>query len=290
MEQKTQSWHEWRNKGLGASDAPIVMDVSPWTTPYQLWEYKTGRAVRSDGNWATQRGNDMEPRARASLELKLNMDFPAVLMEHAEFPFMRASLDGWNAENRIVLEIKCPGKEDHDKAANGQIPEKYYPQLQHQLFVSGASFAYYYSYSEDENKVATGYLVQVTNDIDYQKKLFDKMLKFWKCVQEDKEPVLTDKDYKTIRNDDVRSLLYAWLETKKNIDILEKRLENLKIDILNHTDVKDRRVKCDNFRIGITSRKGSIQYSKIPELQNVDLERYRGDTTSYQTISFKEPK
>lgn len=287
MEQRSDNWYDWRKKGLGASDAPIVMGVSPWTTPHQLWEYKTGRAQKPEGNWATRRGNELEPKARATLELTVNMNFPAILCEHPEFSFMRASLDGYNAENKIVLEIKCPGLEDHEKAARGEIPEKYYPQLQHQLFVTGGEKAFYYSYMEIANSY-TGYLVEVFPDKEYMKTLFKKMCEFWKCVQEDKEPELTDKDYKTIRNANLRMTLEAWHETKKNIDVLEKRLENLKSQILNHEDVKDRRVKCGDFRIGITCRKGNIQYTKIPELKNIDLEKYRGSSTTYQTISYKE--
>jgi putative phage-type endonuclease len=290
MEQKSNDWYAWRNAGLGASDAPIVMGVSPWTTPHQLWEYKTGKAARSEGNWATKRGNEMEPRARAHLELKVNLDFPAILVEHPEFTFMRASLDGYNAANKIVLEIKCPGKEDHENAMNGIVPEKYYPQLQHQLFVTGAEKNYYYSYSEDANKNATGYLIEVLPDKEYMKLLFKKMCEFWICVRDNIEPELTDKDYKSIRNAEITVLLKAWKESVDNLSVLEKRVDNLKKQILSHPDIKDRRCKSGNFRISLVNRKGNIKYDKIPELQGIDLERYRSNNTIYQTISYKESK
>ena len=56
---------------------------------------------------------------------------------------MRASLDGISMDQEI-LEIKCPYKpnrldSDHQKTKEGKIPEKYWPQLQHQLEVFGAS-------------------------------------------------------------------------------------------------------------------------------------------------------
>lgn len=288
MEQRTDNWLEWRKAGLGASDAPIVMGVSPWCTPYQLWEQKTGRVVKDFSNWATQRGNEMEPRARVDLEFKLGLDFPAILSEHPEIPFMRASLDGWNEECKIVLEIKCPGKADHDKAKEGEIPEKYYPQLQHQLFVTGGKTAYYYSYAEDENKVGEGHLVIVLPDLEYQKKLLAKMMKFWKCVQEDTEPELTDKDFKSVKNKDIHNLLLEWKASKDNLQILEKRLESLKSKILEYEEIKGSRVKVGQFRVSVTNRKGNIQYSKIPELSGVDLENYRGKSSCYQTISFKD--
>jgi len=288
MEQRTVDWYEWRKAGLGASDAPVVMGVSPWSTPYQLWEQKTGKTEKNAGNWATNRGNEMEPRARATIELNLGLDFPAVLAEHPTFPWMRASLDGYNEEFKIVLEIKCPGKEDHDKAGHGEIPSKYYPQLQHQLFVTGAKKLFYYSYAEDENKNGDGHLVEVLPNIEYMKELLDKMMKFWKCVQTNTEPELGEKDYKNIRSAVIHEDLYSWKRIKDNISILEKQLEEVTKRILEKEDVKGKRVRCGNFKISLTTRKGNVQYTKIPQLENVDLDKYRGKPSVYQTISYKE--
>lgn len=288
MEQRTVDWYEWRKAGLGASDAPVVMGVSPWSTPYQLWEQKTGKTEKNAGNWATNRGNEMEPRARATIELHLGLDFPPVLAEHPDFPFMRASLDGYNEEFKIVLEIKCPGKEDHDKAAHGEIPAKYYPQLQHQLFVTGARKLFYYSYTEDENKNGEGHLVEVLPNVEYMKELVGKMMKFWKCVQTNTEPELGEKDYKLVRSSVIHEDLYSWKRIKDNISILEKQLEEVTKRILEKEDVKGKRVRCGNFKIGLTTRKGNVQYAKIPELENVDLDKYRGKPSVYQTISYKE--
>ena len=38
LEQGTYEWLEWRMGGLGASDAPVVMGVSPYSTSRTLWE------------------------------------------------------------------------------------------------------------------------------------------------------------------------------------------------------------------------------------------------------------
>ncbi len=39
--QNTPEWHAFRRKRIGASDAPVIMGISPWKTPYQLWIEKT---------------------------------------------------------------------------------------------------------------------------------------------------------------------------------------------------------------------------------------------------------
>src|SRR5690606_5098444 len=118
-------------------------------------------------NWATQRGTDLEPKARALYELEHELDMYATLVEHDTYPFLRASLDGFNEQARTVLEIKCPGKEDHEKAVKGEVPEKYFPQLQHQLLVANAVEAHYWSYDGNGSTA----LVTVKPNKEYQAKL-----------------------------------------------------------------------------------------------------------------------
>lgn len=67
MEHK--EWLEWRKLGLGASDAPVVMGVSPWKTRHQLWLEKTGQKVDEPTNqYILDKGHAMEPKARALLK------------------------------------------------------------------------------------------------------------------------------------------------------------------------------------------------------------------------------
>src|SRR5690606_33139316 len=65
-----------------------------------------------------------------------------------EFRWAMASFDGINEIDRCVLEIKLANKADHSMALQGKIPEKYYPQVQWQLFVSGYDVGYYASYHQ----------------------------------------------------------------------------------------------------------------------------------------------
>ncbi len=36
-EQRSEEWLKLRREGLGASDIPAVLGISPYKTPYQLW-------------------------------------------------------------------------------------------------------------------------------------------------------------------------------------------------------------------------------------------------------------
>lgn len=272
MEQGTTSWHEWRSRGLGASEAPIVMGVSPWTTRLQLWEIKTGKRKPQQSNWATERGNQMEPKARASYELYHNIDMPPTLAEHKDYPFIRASLDGYNQEQSIFLEIKCPGKADHQKALQGQVPEKYFPQLMQQFIVTGAKEGHYWSF-DGEN----GALVVVKPDEEYCQKLLSELISFWNLVQTDTPPEASDKDYELISDESLEKYCDQWKVLKSESDRINKELSELEEKIESGLQIP--RGICNGLKFTKSFRKGNIDYGKIPELRGVDLEQYRKGST-----------
>lgn len=235
----TENWHEWRKLGIGSSDAPVIWGNSPYSTPYDLWELKTGRKKGWDGNWATRRGLQLEPRARAHYELLNDIDMPPTLVQHQLFKWMRASLDGYN--DGVVLEIKCPGIKDHQTALDGKVPEHYYPQVQHQLFVSGAERCDYFSFTE-ESQVT----VRIFPDHDFLKAYFIKADSFWKSVEEDKPPALVEKDWKLIRTKTLRIDLEEWhAESLKNFEYAETLLQRL----FQVYELDNRRSRCSGFFI-----------------------------------------
>ena len=55
-------WHQLRGKGIGGSDAGIVMNISNYKTPYELWEEKTGaKKPVFQTSEAIEKGNALEP-------------------------------------------------------------------------------------------------------------------------------------------------------------------------------------------------------------------------------------
>jgi len=277
MQQNSDNWMKWRSKGIGSSDAPIIMGVSPWKTPFQLWEEKIGIGKTFQGNFATQRGHEMEPKARAAFELESGYEFNPVVAEHATYPFIRASLDGFNAELNAILEIKCPGKDDHQTAKDGKVPEKYWPQLQHQLLVTGAKVCFYYSY--DGEKGAT---VAIHPDLEYIKMLMEAETKFWDLVQNKTAPDMTDKDAVTIDEKELVFMAEQYAVYDAAIKDLEKKQEAIKKDLVEKCD--HARTKIGKLTITKSPRMGNIDYSKITELSSVDLEQYRKPMTTLVTV------
>lgn len=272
-------WHKWRQEGLGASDAPAVMGVSPWLTRFQLWEIKTGLAVHDQSNFATRRGNELEPKARATYELMHDMAMPIAFVEHPKLPFIRASLDGYNRENGIILEIKCPGADDHATALAGKVPEKYIPQLQHQLLASCAREVHYYSF--DGN---AGALVKVKPDLAYQDTLLQELCDFWQLVKTKTPPDLTDKDYVKVEDITLAAMLDQYRELDMNIKAMTATRDTLKEQIT--TALPHPNVICGGARLTKIYRVGAIDYSKISVLDGVNLEPYRKKGSSYYTFTW----
>ena len=71
LQQNTPEWHRWRQQGLGASDAPVIMGEAAFKTPRMLWSIKTGRAQRTrqgrrrdaGASWSGSRGGPTSGRS-----------------------------------------------------------------------------------------------------------------------------------------------------------------------------------------------------------------------------------
>ena len=284
--QGTSEWLSWRRQGIGGSDAPVVMGVSPFKTPLELWREKTGQENGFEGNWATRRGNELEPVARAHYELLTDVEMAPALFVHPGYPFMRASLDGWNQELRRVLEIKCPGKEDHATAKAGRVPAKYVWQIQHQLFVTGGTSADYFSFDGE-----AGVVVTVEPDQEAQAKLLAECEAFWKCVTEKVAPKLTDRDFLQVAllSEEERKLEEAFVQTNSEIERLEKIRQAIRERYITTTaKFSHPRIQVGRVRVVRSVRKGSLDFKKLEKAVNLtdqELEQYRKKESVVTTVS-----
>ncbi|KAJ8964211.1 hypothetical protein NQ314_005040 [Rhamnusium bicolor] len=152
-------WYEERRKRLTASNFGRI---------YKLLDTTDRKTVVKDllhsnftGNVYTRYGNDNELKAIKDFEKILGQCVVSCgLFIHQDYPFLAASPDGLIGENAIV-EVKCPYKakdlspEDAIKQKqiqyasfeNGFLSlkrsDKYYYQVQGELFVTGREFCYF---------------------------------------------------------------------------------------------------------------------------------------------------
>jgi putative phage-type endonuclease len=186
IQQGTKEWLEIRRGYITASEAPVIMEKSPWKTPFQLWREKTRRVPEPERTIYMQYGTDHEEEARVAFESFTRLYVaPKVMIKD----FCLASLDGITIEGDAIVEIKCPGVKDHTTALNGKVPDKYVPQIMHQLYVSDAEVAYYWSWRPESTA-----LIEVKPNKDYIVSLLEKEKEFWECLQTDFPPPLTKRD------------------------------------------------------------------------------------------------
>lgn len=185
MIQGSEEWLEWRSDKITATASCAVMGVSGWQTLDQLYQEKVGLSQPQLKNWAMQRGLEMEPAARKAFKVFIDDDVFPELRVHPSTPWMVASLDGVNLDGSVVVEIKCPGKKDHDTALSGKVPAKYYPQLQHQMIVCDVQYMWYFSYRSDDDCV--GILVDRCND--YCNELISRETAFYEFFNRGIKPI-----------------------------------------------------------------------------------------------------
>lgn len=181
--QGSPEWHEMRKNHLGASDAPVVMNMSPWKKPLDLWREKVALASPQTTTGPMLYGMQEEPRALRWFNEIQGVLFVPCVHFHKKKDYLMASLDGYCHLNNEALEIKCPGKKDHELGLKGIVPEKYIAQLQHQIEVCGLDWIWYCSYSRESQ-----HYFKVARDQAFIDEMLEKEAEFWDCVINFREP------------------------------------------------------------------------------------------------------
>jgi len=280
LQQGSQEWLEVRKDKIGASDAPVIMCVSPWKTPFQLWESKVKGGGQNVTTQAMQRGISMEPEIRRAHESATGKRFLPVVAQSIEYPWMIASLDGLSEDMTSAIEIKCAGKNDHDHAKSGLVPDHYLPQLQHQMFVCGLDSITYVSCSHNDiNDIVS---IRVVRDDEYIEEMLRAEECFYSCLKNKKAPEYLDADF--IEHVDTDWLVCAneWRRLKGLLSIYEQQEKSMRALLIKKSEGHN--CKGGGVRLSHLVRKGVVKYDRIPELHGVDLEQYRGDSTDYWKI------
>lgn len=286
--QSREDWLRWRKNGLGGSDMPIVLGLSPWSTPLKLYEEKLNPEVNEISNYQSYLGNEAEPKIRALLELVKGKSFSPALCQMADFKYMLSSLDGRSEDKKEIIELKLSGKEDWETTKSGKVPDKYFPQCQHNMLVSGADtciFASYLFSAYEKNRrgpMSIEFLAQieVKADKEYQSMLLREGTRFWDHVMSKKPPLPSDKDYKALVG--LSKEAKKWLSNREKIEKLEEEQEVLRKQLLEAAERQGHsRFLCAGIRMSQVSRVGNVQYAKIPELKGVDLDKYRAAGSVY---------
>jgi len=255
MEQNTQEWLKNRLEGIGASDAPAVMGRSLYHTKQELWDIKFHKILeteeeRQKKEFICNKGHRLEAWARPGIEFTTGLTWRPALFEHQSFPFIRASLDGWNPQVCEFWECKFMGADlfailsDEKIAVLERIPPQYYDQIMQQFFVTGAKRGRLTGViefvenkeerkkqkeagQEQDKKIITlksyTLVIERTMEVDeyINKTLAPALFAFWKSVQDGVRPEAEQKDVLKTDNEELITLVKTYgnlVNQKKQLD------------------------------------------------------------------------
>lgn len=301
--QDSPAWRTWRGKGLGSSDAAVLLGWSPWKTADQLLQEKLGLWTPEFGSRqrsAMERGKELEPVIRRWYEKREGALFPDAIATDAEHEFMRASFDGINRDVARVIEIKAPNAKDHEAARMGFVTDKYLAQVQWLLMIARIGRCDYISYGAND----TYAVVEVMACPETQKELRARALAFWAAVEAKASTIdfplwskpdvsiqldLSTEETPLITEQETESLVAQTLIAQTEHVAAEARYKALKEQCKARLGDRKKAI-CGEAVLEWQDRKGSVDYEKIPALQGMNLEPYRKPGTRAFLFSRIEKK
>jgi len=303
LKQRTPEWRRWRNRGVTASDAAVVLGKSPYKTIWRLWAEKRGLVKEPDldDNPHVQRGITFEDAARRQFEERHETLLLPVCGESEEYPVIRASFDGLTDEG-CPVELKCPAEKNFSeiaqKGTEADAFRLYLPQLQHQIYVAEADKGWLAFYSNGRLKE-----FEVGRDQVLIDQIVEASLRFWEMVEKDKEPEMDpERDlfipqgklagewtWRAAQYRDLAETIETYRQRLKELEIIAGGLEQWFIDQLGDY--------AQGEYAGVKVRKwlqrGSIDYRRalkelLPDIQDEDLERFRRKASERSKVQVVE--
>lgn len=188
-----QEWLETRTKGIGGSDASIVLGLNKWKTPFELWLEKTGQVVPVESqNEAAYFGTLLEDLVAKEFEIRSGKKVRKrnAMFYHPDYPFITANVDRLIVGEKAILECKTTSSYNAKEWEDEEIPANYIVQLQHYLGVLGPEYKKAYI------AVLIGGQRFVWKEVDRDDELIDMIFQaeqtFWEHHVEKKIPPKLD--------------------------------------------------------------------------------------------------
>jgi putative phage-type endonuclease len=185
----TDDQKEQRLSYVTGSDASIICGLSPYTTPYELWEQKTRRAVVEDISHkpAVKAGIMLEGAIRDWLGQEINKDIleRGDIIIHPKLAWMAGNIDGKVYKENSIVEIKTTSSpEGWGDVGSNIIPRNYLLQVVHYMAVCNADRCYVAVLIRGVD--FRHYILE--RDLVLEEMLIQKEKEFYSCVQLDIPP------------------------------------------------------------------------------------------------------
>lgn len=141
-EKDRKVWEALRMKGIGGSDAAVIMGLNPWKSAYTLWCEKTGLVEPEDLSnneyvyWGTVLEQAVANRFRDETGKGLRK---CGTLQDENYDFILANVDRLVIGEDAGLECKTANGFKAKEWDGDQLPDAYYCQVQHYLMVTGCT-------------------------------------------------------------------------------------------------------------------------------------------------------
>ena len=286
--QGSQAWLDKRNNCVGASEVASIHNVKgAFQTKIQTLNAKLyGAPALSD---FTKKmfadGHEIEITIRDYLNQN-GWNFIPCVCVHPENDRFLASLDGYDAEKRVILEAKSVMSRAKFEDYKKKVPGHYYAQVQWQMYVTGVDHVLIAFYHAGDMHTEI-----IHSDPIYYGALKDSAYRFLDELDECRTKL---KDIAPISNETsleisrIASLKQIEKDMKAQLKTVEAEVKTLASELLKLSG--GFRVENSEMIIEMKETKGRIDYDSIPELKDVDLEKYRKKPTSNISVKLTGEK
>ncbi len=102
---------------------------------------------------------------------------------------------------------------------------------------------------------------------------------FWKCVAFNESPPLQDSDYKNMSHEPIwKEFSKEYRKINEEIKNLEAMKENYRKELLALCG--DQNCMGEGIKVIKTIMRGRVDYDKIPEIKDIDLDKYRKNSST----------
>lgn len=249
----TQKQKEERKLGIGGSDIAVLMGISTYKTPYQLYLEKRGESTDESKESQVQYwGSTLEQIIRQEFEKRNNLKVhcPNDTQIHPLFQFIRGNVDGM-LEDGSVFEAKTCSAFMANKWDDG-IPLNYKLQVALYCAITSAKKAH---------------VAVLIGGNDYREFIYDRDFQlesqiikascdFWDCVQDGVPPPPVDlSDLKLLypeskpkstkpSNEEVDTSIQSLREVRENMAKLKKEEEEIKYKLVEYIKENEEITDC----------------------------------------------
>jgi putative phage-type endonuclease len=266
LEQNSQEWLDARKKYRTASEAAIVMGISPFTTPDNFKLIKAG-VKKQYYSAAMKQGHDLEDIVRQRSNKHFKRDFKDECWANGDY---MASLDGIDGDTLVELKVSDRTYRD---LKDGITPDYYYAQVQQQLYCSPAKHGYIVAYSPKADDIAVSDLIE----LDYT--FMQRVSEAWTRFDEMEVPEVADMS----NNGAVMELFQRYAKLKAETERAKDEMDEIKKGLIEHSS--DKSLTAGDFKLTKGKPRVTYDYKKAATKSVIDLEQYRKESEGTWTIS-----